>query len=100
MTYNDINPGMIIPYRIKVDLIVNVPVLGEPYIAVVEIPDAGTISVVRPAFRSLSTGSSISLGCRIVYPWGIRLLLSFVMVQKAFTYLDEMRLDDERISLH
>ncbi|KAG2332163.1 hypothetical protein Bca52824_003343 [Brassica carinata] len=28
-TYNDINPGMIIPYRIKVDLIVDVPVLGR-----------------------------------------------------------------------
>ncbi|CAN8318388.1 unnamed protein product [Cochlearia groenlandica] len=28
-TYDDINPGMVIPYRIKVDLIVDVPVLGR-----------------------------------------------------------------------
>ncbi|XP_050368354.1 uncharacterized protein LOC126786548 [Argentina anserina] len=28
-TYNDIEPGSIIPYRIKVDLIVDVPVLGR-----------------------------------------------------------------------
>ncbi|KAH0887396.1 hypothetical protein HID58_063492, partial [Brassica napus] len=65
-TYNDINPGMIIPYRIKVDLIVDVPVLGRLTLPLekrgeIPIPKKPNVDVEKIKFQKFSLEETVAI---------------------------------------
>ncbi|KAL0786276.1 hypothetical protein Bca101_002522 [Brassica carinata] len=65
-TYNDINPGMIIPYRIKVDLIVDVPVLGRLTLPLekrgeIPIPKKPDVDIEKIKFQKFSLEETVAI---------------------------------------
>ncbi|KAH0930800.1 hypothetical protein HID58_016527 [Brassica napus] len=65
-TYNDINPGMIIPYRIKVDLIVDVPVLGRLTLPLekrgeIPIPKKPNVDVEKIKFQKFGMEETVAI---------------------------------------
>ncbi|XP_061989350.1 uncharacterized protein LOC133707905 [Rosa rugosa] len=65
-TYNDIQPGSIIPYRIKVDLIVDVPVLGRLTLPVektgeIPIPYKPDVDVDKIKFQKFSFEETVAV---------------------------------------
>ncbi|KAL0711292.1 hypothetical protein Bca4012_018270 [Brassica carinata] len=65
-TYNDINPGMIIPYRIKVDLIVDVPVLGRLTLPLekrgeIPIPKKPNVDIEKIKFQKFSLEETVAI---------------------------------------
>ncbi|CAE6048448.1 unnamed protein product [Arabidopsis arenosa] len=65
-TYNDINPGMIIPYRIKVDLIVDVPVLGRLTLPLekcgeIPIPKKPDVDIEKIKFQKFSMEETVAI---------------------------------------
>ncbi|CAH8383737.1 unnamed protein product [Eruca vesicaria subsp. sativa] len=65
-TYNDINPGMIIPYRIKVDLIVDVPVLGRLTLPLekrgeIPIPKKPDVDIEKIQFQKFSLEETVAI---------------------------------------
>ncbi|WZY91036.1 hypothetical protein YC2023_047771 [Brassica napus] len=65
-TYNDINPGMIIPYRIKVDLVVDVPVLGRLTLPLekrgeIPIPKKPNVDVEKIKFQKFGMEETVAI---------------------------------------
>ncbi|CAL1404741.1 unnamed protein product [Linum trigynum] len=65
-TYNDIEPGSIIPYRIKADLIVDVPVLGRLTLPLektgeIPVPYKPDVDLDRIKFESFSFEETVAL---------------------------------------
>lgn len=65
-TYNDIKPGSIIPYRIKVDLIVDVPVIGRLTLPLektgeIPIPYKPDIDLEKIHFESFSFEETVAI---------------------------------------